>query len=176
MNNGDNLFAVVMMFVILSGALAFIIQPLFSRNNASAFENYYEETPLHTLMGRKEAIYQSIKDLEFDFKTAKLSEEDYGELREKLEGEAITILKAIDETKAPKTSSPLQSISQPSKKKTPQERNICSSCGEPNLKDASFCSGCGESLKKTACSECGHNYKPSDKFCRGCGAPLGAAE
>ena len=176
MSSGDNLFAIVLMFVILSGTLAFIVQPFFSRNIEREFENYYEETPLHILMGRKEAIYQSIKDLEFDFKTAKLSEEDYGELREKLESEAITILKAIDETKAPKTSSPLQSISQPSKKKTPRERNICPACGEPNLKDAGFCGGCGGALNKTACAECGHNYKPTDKFCRGCGASLGPAE
>ena len=49
------------------------------------------------LLVRKEETLLSIKELEFDYKTDKLSKEDYEELRRKLETSAVAILERIDE-------------------------------------------------------------------------------
>ncbi len=50
----------------------------------------------HLLM-RKEEVLLSIKDLEFDLKTDKISQSDYEDLRSKLELEAAGILERLDE-------------------------------------------------------------------------------
>ena len=48
------------------------------------------------LLVRKEETLISIKELEFDFSTDKISEPDYKELRHKLEKEAEKILENLD--------------------------------------------------------------------------------
>ncbi len=52
------------------------------------------------LLVRKEEVLLAIKDLEFDWKTDKVSEADYSEMKHKLEGEAMTILERLDQLKA----------------------------------------------------------------------------
>ena len=49
------------------------------------------------LQVRKEEVLLSIKDLEFDLKTDKISQEDYQGLRNKLEIEAVSILERLEE-------------------------------------------------------------------------------
>ena len=50
----------------------------------------------HLLM-RKEETLISIKELEFDFNTEKISESDYQELRKKLEAEATELIEKLDQ-------------------------------------------------------------------------------
>ena len=50
----------------------------------------------HSLV-RKEEVLLSIKDLEFDLKTDKISEEDYQGLRNKLEMDAVALLERLEE-------------------------------------------------------------------------------
>ena len=49
------------------------------------------------LLVRKEETLISIKELEFDFNTEKISELDYQELREKLEAEATELIEKLDQ-------------------------------------------------------------------------------
>ena len=49
------------------------------------------------LLVRKEETLISIKELEFDFNTEKISESDYQELRKKLEAEATELIKKLDQ-------------------------------------------------------------------------------
>lgn len=48
------------------------------------------------LLARKEATFSALKELEFDYRTRKLSPEDYEELRTVYRLEAAEILKAMD--------------------------------------------------------------------------------
>ena len=48
------------------------------------------------LLVRKEETLISIKELEFDLNTEKISESDYQELRKKLEAEATEIIEKLD--------------------------------------------------------------------------------
>ena len=48
------------------------------------------------LLVRKEETLISIKELEFDFNTEKVSESDYQELRKKLEAEATELIGRLD--------------------------------------------------------------------------------
>jgi hypothetical protein len=56
------------------------------------------------LLVRKEEVLLSIKELEFDFKTDKISEEDYQGVRNKLELEAASILEKLDRLEREKKS------------------------------------------------------------------------
>ena len=54
-----------------------------------------EEEYKHLLV-RKEEVLLAIKELEFDFKTDKISQKDFDALHHKLEEEAVELLEKID--------------------------------------------------------------------------------
>jgi hypothetical protein len=54
-----------------------------------------EKTRVIYLRERKEAIYENLRDLNFEFKAGKLSEADYNSLKTGLEEEAAGILAEI---------------------------------------------------------------------------------
>ena len=52
------------------------------------------------LRERKEAVYENLRDLNFEYKAGKLSDGDYENLRSSLESEAASILAEIDRLEA----------------------------------------------------------------------------
>lgn len=52
---------------------------------------------LEELLAEKETIYGAIEELDFDYKSGKLSEADHRRLRHRYEERAAIVLKAIDE-------------------------------------------------------------------------------
>lgn len=71
-----------------------IAQPLLRGDSGDAPEPADDERS--TLEDAKQAKYREIRDLEVDFRSGKLSQEDYERLDGRLRGEAIEILKQID--------------------------------------------------------------------------------
>jgi hypothetical protein len=55
-----------------------------------------EKTRQLYLLERKEATYENLRDLNFEYKAGKLSETDYGVQRASLEDEAAAILAELD--------------------------------------------------------------------------------
>lgn len=55
-----------------------------------------EKTRLSYLQERKEATYENLRDLNFEYKAGKLSEQDYAGQRASLEDEAAAILAEMD--------------------------------------------------------------------------------
>ncbi|MFQ6042987.1 MAG: hypothetical protein ACE5PV_19210 [Candidatus Poribacteria bacterium] len=76
-------------------AVAVVFYPLF--RNRQSEPNWEAESALEDLIAQKDEVYTAIKDLEFDYMADKLTDEDYHELREKYETEAILILQQIEE-------------------------------------------------------------------------------
>lgn len=86
------------------GILVVVGYPLFTRHegeNVLAPHDPVEEEYKHWLV-RKEEILLSIKELEFDHKTGKLSGEDYDRMNKKLEAEAVAVLASIDRVEEPR--------------------------------------------------------------------------
>ena len=54
------------------------------------------KTHLGYLRERKEAVYENLRDLSFEYKAGKLSDADYHSLQAQLEDEAASILAEID--------------------------------------------------------------------------------
>ncbi len=87
----------VIELLIILLSLAYIGLPLFRKQAYDAIPGQASENEkLHRLLTLKENAYQTIKDIQFDYKTGKISEEDYSELLSRYEGEAMDILKEID--------------------------------------------------------------------------------
>ncbi|HTX16704.1 MAG TPA: hypothetical protein VMD77_15495 [Candidatus Baltobacteraceae bacterium] len=53
-------------------------------------------TKLDQLMERRDAIYENLRDLRFEFRAGKFSEKDYEETKESLEVEAARVLADMD--------------------------------------------------------------------------------
>ena len=58
------------------------------------------KTRAEYLRERKDAVYENLRDLNFEYKAGKLSDTDYETLRNSLESEAASILAEIDRLEA----------------------------------------------------------------------------
>ena len=83
---------VLLVTVIVGLVVMFVSAPL--RHATSADES--ASADLRDLESAREAKYREIRDAELDYRTGKLSDEDYAAVDSALRAEAMTILRAID--------------------------------------------------------------------------------
>jgi hypothetical protein len=86
----------LLLVVALVAALAVAVGSPLLRSGEDDHPEVDTETRA-ALEARKESKYREIHDAELDFRTGKLSEPDFRALDRQLRGEAIAILKEIDE-------------------------------------------------------------------------------
>jgi len=140
---------------------AFIVQPFFNaeggeragrerRRAASALRQRAD------LLAERNRVYAAIRDLDFDYKTNKVSDEEYAEQRYRLVAQGVEILERLDTLPANGASSATD----------PLEALIAAyRAGEPVSADAS-------ATPAAFCPQCGTRAKPGDRFCGACGARL----
>ena len=95
--NEESVFAI---FGCTLFAAAMFVYVFYEPGDVDAGE---EKTRQMYLVERKEATYENLRDLNFEFKAGKLSEQDYAVQRASLEDEAAAILaelESIDKAKA----------------------------------------------------------------------------
>ena len=112
--------------------------------------------------GRREEVLFALRDLEFDYKTGKVSEEDYQPLHQQLMLEAARFIEAEKEQEQQ-----LEALIQNRRKTKSQAK--CQSCGAPMEAGQKFCSKCGEAVKNVSCPSCGKKIQAGDLFCSSCG-------
>lgn len=78
-------------------ALAFVLAPLFRRDAAQAERVAAATSTVRELQSRREMLLAALKDLEDDRATGKLDDRDYDELKGKLTGQAVDVMKRLDE-------------------------------------------------------------------------------
>ena len=103
-------------------------------------------SPFDHLDQRKAAIYENLRDLQFEFRVGKLSDQDYQQTKQDLQKELAGVLAEIDKVKqtlASQTASPAQA--KPSKKQQPQ-RFVCPSCKAEFPTPLKFCGECGKPM------------------------------
>lgn len=91
------MIAITIVFIGLV-AMVFIVYPLIKKENRAPKENEVNNGR-GDLVLEKESVYASLKELEFDYQTGKLSWEDYERLRSDLESMAVSLLKKADRAK-----------------------------------------------------------------------------
>jgi hypothetical protein len=100
------------------------------------------ESPTRHLDERKAAIYENLRDLQFEYRVGKLSDADYQQTKLVLQKELAIVLAGIDQI-AQKTPAPnVVKVAKPVE--SPQ--NICPSCGASFPNPMKFCGECGKAM------------------------------
>src|SRR5437763_6158037 len=100
-------------------------------------------SPFDHLDERKAAIYENLRDLQFEYRVGKLSDQDYQQTKLDLQKELAGVLAEIDRLK--------QTLAQPATpqkagKKGPQ-KFVCPSCKAEFPTALKFCGGCGKRMQ-----------------------------
>lgn len=147
--------------------IAQILRPfLISREDQLRFEILDEDLRrIEALMAQKGALIQTLRDLEYDNETAKISPEDYKRFKRSCERQAVGIMRELDTIHGGRDWQEVieRSLDGASiDEKVHSEDEIWhSSAGEEK-----------EDLDSLLCSKCGTPLEEDDKFCGQCGTPL----
>ena len=128
--------------ILVVAVVAFVVYPIVrpSRSILTAGASQSEE-----LLRRRDRVYVELRELDFDYRVGKVTEDDYVEARDQLETEAARILQAIDvEIKA------IDDEIEREVKRLRETRRSCPSCGAALAPNTRFCPACGEPVKAVA--------------------------
>lgn len=95
------LLSLVALWVLLAAIWA-ALWPLFGGRSAAPTEGEVERQELEA---EKARLLQEIHELELDYQTGKLSDEDHGAIQERLKGKAVEVMQRIDALAVPTRSS-----------------------------------------------------------------------
>ena len=108
-------------------------------------------SPFLHLDERKAAIYENLRDLQFEYRLGKLSDIDYQATKKDLQRELAGVLAEVDKIKLQLNGSrPAQTPAPPKPKKTSPTAPtafVCDSCGASFDKPLKFCGECGKPMK-----------------------------
>jgi NADH pyrophosphatase NudC (nudix superfamily) len=107
------------------------------------------ESPFRHLDERKAAIYENLRDLQFEYRLGKLSDADYQATKTDLQKELATVLAEVDRVKANLSQGgpqPVPPSPQPAAKST--QSNRCPHCGARFERALKFCGECGKPMKE----------------------------
>ncbi len=143
-------------------AIYFAVAPLLQAGRATLV---LEDDKLVELLGRRDSIMQAIKDLEFDYRVGKISQEDYQRLDQRLRRQAIGLMQQLEKlsptsasldeqlesiiaqfrqtTVAPALAVSASSRATPVVTSTRQAIRFCTECGRPLEAGHKFCAYCG---------------------------------
>jgi hypothetical protein len=154
---------ITIVFALLIAALAvsFVIWPLLGGPLGAKRTVLVDEAgPLTELMQRKDMLLLSIKELEFDHQTGKLSDEDFQRLDQRLRQQAIGLLRQIERIAPASTAleSELEEAIrrqrkvqvQPAARTLDEPQMFCPRCQNPVNAGDNFCPKCGLALAPAA--------------------------
>lgn len=191
--------AIVVAGAVILGAItiAFILYPVLRTSAVGG--RYVGDSAagdrLAELIAQRDAIYEAIRDADFDRETGKLTGDDHRRMRERLTAEGVRVLQELDELMQYDERQALEqeieheiaALREARADVTEGDRRVprevpkpaevdgkyvtCHACGERVRAGASFCTHCGASLTPT-CPDCGTVVEAGDQFCSSCGAKL----
>ena len=97
-------------------------------------------SPVQYLEDRKAAIYENLRDLQFEFRVGKLSDADYQQTKLNLQKELAAVIGEIEKT-------PTQAAATPSKPAPKTKPGVvCPHCKATFAKPMKFCGECGKAM------------------------------
>lgn len=130
------ILAVVLAVVLILGVGAWVVYPFIRPSTSLAFARPAEE-----LLARRDRIYGELRELEFDRRVGKVTEDDYEESRARLETEAARVLRAIEAR-----TRDIDEVIEREVQRLRAQPDVCPSCRAPAPPGARFCAACGASL------------------------------
>jgi len=112
-------------------------------------------SPFAHLDERKAAIYDSLRDAQFEYRVGKLSDEDYQQTKLGLQKELAVVMAEIDRIKG---TLPVESKKSEGKK--------------AEVKKSSASASSGAATQAHVCPSCGAQFPQALKYCGECGKPM----
>ncbi|MBZ5725595.1 MAG: hypothetical protein LAP87_11410 [Acidobacteriia bacterium] len=105
------------------------------------------ESPFQHLDERKAAIYENLRDLQFEYRVGKLSDDDYQATKKDLQKELASVLAEVDRVKIQLGMN--GAVPPPVPKAAPVKTSglVCHACGAKFEKELKFCGECGKPMK-----------------------------
>ena len=102
-------------------------------------------SPVQHLEDRKHAIYDNLRDLQFEYRLGKLSDGDYQQTKRALQKELAIVLSEMESIvkKLGLTSSRTAIASPPTPKRS---SSVCPHCGAQFPQSLKFCGECGKAM------------------------------
>ncbi len=123
----------------------FITYPFFKKSSGLSITGAVADDRLQELHSRRDTAYSMLKELEFDFQSGILTEEDYKDLEARYKGKAISILREIDSLA--KDDDIEDIIEKQVMALRRSKERFCPQCGARRRQDDRFCSHCGVNLR-----------------------------
>ena len=105
------------------------------------------ESPFKHFDERKAAIYENLRDLQFEYRLGKLSDQDYQTTKKDLQKELAQVLADVDKLKLSMNGNAPKAAAAPAPKKAAAPGNVCEACGASFDKALKFCGECGKPMK-----------------------------
>ena len=99
-------------------------------------------SPFQHLDERKAAIYENLRDLQFEYRVGKLSDEDYQATKRDLQKELAAVLAEVDKIRANPAAAPA-----PRAAAAQYDPKVCPHCHARFDKILKFCGECGKPMK-----------------------------
>ena len=95
-------------------------------------------SPTRHLDERRAAIYENLRDLQFEYRVGKLSDADYQQTKVGLQRELAGVLAEIEKVNSGAAPAPV--------KPAPKAVPVCPHCGAQFAKPMKFCGECGKEM------------------------------
>jgi hypothetical protein len=105
-------------------------------------------SPFKHLDERKAVIYENLRDLQFEFRVNKISDEDYQTTKLELQKELARVLAEVDRIKKELSITTTTAVQPAALPDAP--KNTCPSCGAKFDKPLKFCGECGKPMGATS--------------------------
>jgi rRNA maturation endonuclease Nob1 len=104
-------------------------------------------SPIQHLEDRKYAIYDNLRDLQFEYRLGKLSDEDYQQTKQALQKELAVVLAETEETVKRLGLATTRTQAKSAKAaKISQGAKVCPHCGAKFPTPLKFCGECGKAI------------------------------
>jgi hypothetical protein len=124
--------------------LAALSYTLFIR--AKDVPNPIPVSPIQHLEDRKHAIYDNLRDLQFEYRLGKLTDQDYQQTKQALQKELAVVLSETEQTLASLGLGSVKTQAKPSTKAAPPKGTVCPHCGATFKQALKFCGECGKAI------------------------------
>lgn len=177
----------VILSLILGGAaLLAVAYPILLKGRAAPTATLSAQERLEELLAQRDAAYQALRELSFDHRVGKITDEDFVAFEANLKHTAADALRALDEFEQAADidlDAYLERTISARKAALSAGGHRCPQCGQPAAAGDKFCTACGAALTVpaasgaagVACRHCGNPLAAGDRFCAACGKPVAEA-